>query len=284
MKSIVLDFLKARSGNYAILFALALMPLAIAIGVGIDVTRATSRKDANQNALDAAVLAVTGAKNNGEAARMLREVYEANKGMGTPVLKDFSKTETSIHVLADASFDNPNVFAPILRYDTTRVKVTSEAARKTSLASLQIRPTGATGAWSKWVTLHVIDQADTDTELGYIEYKYSGRTGDWTGTITSNLSFTRPVTVKNAKNIYFKMFSREFGTMRTDDPDTAHYLFIDGRQLPRGTVVNLADRIGCGVTRRFDWEDGGGWSVQDFHFTVTGGCDVTDEMPAHLVR
>lgn len=284
MKSIVLDFLKARTGNYAVLFALALMPLAIAIGVGIDVTRAVDQKNENQNALDAAVLAVTGAKTNAEAARMLRDVYAANKGMGTPVLRDFSKTQTSIHVLADASYDNPNAFASILRHNTTTVKVTSEAERKTKLASLQIRPTGASGAWSKWVTLHVVDQADKDTELGYITYTYNGSYGGWNGDITSNLSFSRPVTVKDAKKIYFKMYSREFGTTRTDDPNTARFLFIDGRQLPNGTLVNLADRIGCGITRRFSWEDGGGWSVQDFHFTVTGGCDVTDDVPPHLVR
>ena len=51
-------FLRAKGGNVAMIFALALVPLTVAAGAGLDYTRAMLVRQQMSEALDAAALAV----------------------------------------------------------------------------------------------------------------------------------------------------------------------------------------------------------------------------------
>jgi hypothetical protein len=53
-------------------------------------------------------------------------------------------------------------------------------------------------------------------------------------------------------------------TLRTDHPDTSHYLFADGEQLAKGVTSRLSVILVCGKTSSHVWEDGGGSARQDF--------------------
>ena len=68
----------------------------------------------------------------------------------------------------------------------------------------------------------------------------------------------------------------------TADPATANHLFVDGKQLPVGTVIPPTGLAKCGATVQHGWEDTkiwnpadpenvDAWASQDFVFNVAGG-------------
>ena len=61
-------------------------------------------------------------------------------------------------------------------------------------------------------------------------------------------------------------------------------IFVDGKQLPANTVVNIAKYVPCGTTSLFEWEDGGEFTLQDFGFDVTGNCKVNTASSVALVK
>lgn len=54
----ILQFLKHKGGNFATMFALALLPVALSVGVAVDYTNANRDRSRMQNFLDAALLSV----------------------------------------------------------------------------------------------------------------------------------------------------------------------------------------------------------------------------------
>ncbi|MCK8782490.1 hypothetical protein M0654_21185 [Rhizobium sp. NTR19] len=61
-------------------------------------------------------------------------------------------------------------------------------------------------------------------------------------------------------------------SLRTDNPETSHYLFVDGKQLPKGVTSPLDVILECEKTADHAWEDGGGFSRQDFFYTAKSIC------------
>jgi hypothetical protein len=65
-------------------------------------------------------------------------------------------------------------------------------------------------------------------------------------------------------------------TLRTDNPATSNYLFVDGQRLPLNTTMPIQNYFGCQKTQSHAWEDGGGWDRQDFFYTITSECTSAD--------
>jgi Flp pilus assembly protein TadG len=86
------EFARARRGNVAMMFALSLVPLVIAGGVGLDLARGMMVRSAMSEALDAAALAIGSSKglDRTTALSLAQKYFDANyKGdasYGTPVL------------------------------------------------------------------------------------------------------------------------------------------------------------------------------------------------------
>lgn len=82
-------FLRSNRGNVAMMFGIALVPMTIAAGVGLDYARSSLVKSQMSDALDAAALAVASAKglNHDTAEKLAQQYFAANyKGDGTPVV------------------------------------------------------------------------------------------------------------------------------------------------------------------------------------------------------
>ena len=95
-------FVRAKSANVAMMFALSLLPLAIAAGAGLDYAQAMMVRAKMLDALDAAALAVGGQPglSQTDANTLARNVFKANyKGEGspdiTPVIKGQSVSVTA---------------------------------------------------------------------------------------------------------------------------------------------------------------------------------------------
>lgn len=65
-------------------------------------------------------------------------------------------------------------------------------------------------------------------------------------------------------------------TLRTDDPNTSNYLFVNGTELPQGVTLPIENYFGCSATQTHAWEDGGGWDRQDFFYTISSQCSSAD--------
>lgn len=93
-------FARDRGANVAMMFALSLLPLAIAAGAGLDYANAMMVRANMMDALDAAALAVGSQVNNKDADfnKLAQDVFDANyKGPGHPtVTPDFGNQSVKV--------------------------------------------------------------------------------------------------------------------------------------------------------------------------------------------
>jgi Flp pilus assembly protein TadG len=103
-------FWTARRGNVAVIYALALLPLTLAAGGGLDYARAIVVKQSMGGALDAAALAVATASKSSTTAQLqtvAQQYFSANynlsSGYGTPTAVTVTKSGQTITVSASCS-------------------------------------------------------------------------------------------------------------------------------------------------------------------------------------
>ena len=90
--SILRRFADSRDGNFALMMAVAAIPLVLAVGFSADYTMAIQNRSGMQNALDAATLSIVNmpkTATNEEREVKLKEFYTANGGPGTAKLESF---------------------------------------------------------------------------------------------------------------------------------------------------------------------------------------------------
>jgi Flp pilus assembly protein TadG len=111
--------------------------------------------------------------------------------------------------------------------------------------------------------------------------------------VTKNLSGdgTAAVDISAMDDVYLQMdisakvgkvywwFDTPVVTLKSNDPNTSDQMFVEGKAMAKGSIVNMVQAIGCNeqwVEQR--WEDGGGhegvtaWEGTDFRYEVKGGC------------
>lgn len=121
------DFIASRHGNVAMMFGVALVPLMIAVGVGLDFARASMVRSQMTEALDAASLAVgsTPGLDQPKALALAKKYFEANyRGEGKPdvTISDFDK-DGSVTVSASTSVSRN--FIKIIGQDAVEVGASS---------------------------------------------------------------------------------------------------------------------------------------------------------------
>ncbi|MBB6409770.1 TadE/TadG family type IV pilus assembly protein [Mesorhizobium sangaii] len=75
--------------------------------------------------------------------------------------------------------------------------------------------------------------------------------------------------------------------LSTNDATTSNRLYIDGTEVPNGTIVDIFSAVPCGQPSTQAWEDGGNpvpapVSNADFSYSVTGKCDF-NKRPSNTV-
>lgn len=129
----VARFLRACGGNIAVVSGLAVVPLVLASGVGIDLARAMVVKARLTEALDAAGLAVGGTP--GLSADQLQELaqayFDANYpagSLGTPGALSLSQSGSTLTVSAEATL--PTTLMHLAGYEVIDVAVEVEVTRE----------------------------------------------------------------------------------------------------------------------------------------------------------
>jgi len=125
-------FIVDARGNYAILFALSVIPILIAVGAAIDISRAYVVKQRMTKALDAAGLAVAGmtgltnAQIQTTAQNFFNANYPATK-IGVPGTLTVSSTSAKVMLSASASM--PTAIMGIIGVKTMSIAANSEITK-----------------------------------------------------------------------------------------------------------------------------------------------------------
>lgn len=200
----------------------------------------------------------------------------------------------------------PTTLMQIAAVNSVNVAVSATALSPLKPEKMTFTPTKAQGWYFKKITILVTRPgATTETPLGTVVYQPTTRNDGGQGTYVANptgtidlgkytnlalrmdikndgcdIGFKVSVDSKNNVTCNVSTTSSDLKysrVLRTDDPATSNYLFVDGKQVPAGIKASLEKYFGCTKKQEHAWEDGGGWDRQDFFYTVTSTCGADGE-------
>ncbi len=126
-------FPKATRGNIAMIFGLALIPICLAVGVGLDMSRAMITRARMGTALDAAGLAVGSqpSMTQDDMQKLAREYFKQNytadeQSYGTPAEVTLDRPEGSQTITLSTKVQMPTILMRIVGIDTMDVAAKSE--------------------------------------------------------------------------------------------------------------------------------------------------------------
>lgn len=133
LKALLRRFRTDRRGNFATIFALSAIPLVIAAGAAIDISRAYIVENRLNAALDAAALAVGGA--TGKTQAQLEEIAQAYFDANYPAGKlgvpgSVAVVQSGSDVILTASAELPTSLMGIVGIDTLSVGASSQVTRQ----------------------------------------------------------------------------------------------------------------------------------------------------------
>lgn len=164
-------WLNDRSGNYAMIFALCLVPALVAIGAAVDLSRAYTVRERLSRALDAAGLAVgtqTG-MTNAQLQAMAQSYFDANypsKENATPGTVTVTQSGQTITLTVQAKM--PTSFLGLVGINNLDVAQKSEITKmgKKLEVVLVLDTTGSMSSSSKLSTMKTAAQNLIDTVAG----------------------------------------------------------------------------------------------------------------------
>jgi hypothetical protein len=297
-----------RGGNFGIMTALLAVPLILAAGSAVDISTAIRERTDMQGVADSAALAGAGIYNGGNAnaakaaAKAFLDGYANRLPPGTTY--DISLIGQTVHVSLEGS--SPNNFMGIVGMPTTPLGVGSAAIAPLKPKTVKFKPTKAQGYWYKKVSILVTRPGSvTEQVVGTVTYQPTTQSDSGQGDMTvspegeldlgkySKLVLQMEVkkdgcpleyqaTVHPNRDVFCQKLGHGQGgyaastkydsVLRTDDPQTSHYLFVGGVQLPKNSSSPLDALLECDKTVDHAWEDGGGFERQDFFYTASSEC------------
>ncbi|MER9937029.1 TadE/TadG family type IV pilus assembly protein [Mesorhizobium sp. M0088] len=194
MRGLAGSFIESRSGSFAPILVLAMIPLITAVGFSVDYTSAVQTRSTEQAALDAAILSITTmdtASTKPQRQLVLQDTYKENGGQGTATLNSFDVSANGTATAqATASFAMKTVFMQMARIPTVAIGVTSAVNKAPALVEATFKVSGVSGYWNKTMTLYgtAFGAKEKDAKpLMTIDYAYGG-TGDPKGYGTTTVS------------------------------------------------------------------------------------------------
>jgi Flp pilus assembly protein TadG len=294
--------LQDRSGNFGLMTALLATPVLLACGAAVDISNAMVERANMQEAADAAALAggsVYDGTNPDEAKARAQEFISAYSDR-LPVGATFEITTAGQTVEVSVSGDADNAFMQLAGIDSLPIGVASVALSPMKPKSIKLTPTKAQGYYYKKVSILVVRPgSNAEQVVATVTYQPETQEDSGQGEMTVEPSGT--IDLGKYSKLVLQMDIKNDGcaldrkahvanrkikctpskaatdrkydlTLRTDEPETTHYLFVDGKQLPKGVTSPLATILDCGKTSDHAWEDGGGWERQDFFYTAVSEC------------
>jgi Flp pilus assembly protein TadG len=230
MRGLAGRFIDSRSGSFAPILILSMIPLITAIGFSVDYTSAVQTRSTEQAALDAAILAITTMDTGSTKPQrqvLLQDSYAANGGQGTATLNSFDVSANGTATAqANASFAMRTVFMQIANIPTVAIGVSSAVNKAPALVEATFKVTGVSGYWNKTMTLYGTQFGATQGKpLMTIDYKYGGGTdpkGYGTTTVSKIDSLGVPTVIQTQVCKVAKK-APDGVTLNTDQSGTKYY-------------------------------------------------------------
>ncbi|WP_271895602.1 TadE/TadG family type IV pilus assembly protein [Candidatus Phyllobacterium onerii] len=307
------NFLKDRSGATAITFGLLLIPIMGMTGLAVDYSLASNERSKLQNAADSAALAgasVFTGSNSAAAEARAKAYLKANLGAeADKVTIKFTAADQKVNVAISGGTNT--VFMHLLKQDKVAIGVNATALAPLKPTTAKFIPGDMYGWYFKKVSIVVVKNG-VETVMGTITYTSAYRSGPnsangrGTGVKTQVPPDNTTINLGDYDKLYLKMEVKNDGcdigykytadpadpnhtlcvpsassssynlTLRTDDPNTVDYLFVEGVQLKKGSTPPLDSLFNCGGRQDHAWEDGGGFAQQDFFYQVEAACKSVD--------
>ncbi|ESY81038.1 TadE/TadG family type IV pilus assembly protein [Mesorhizobium australicum] len=180
MRGLAGRFVSSRSGSFAPIVVLSMIPLISAVGFAVDYTSAVQTRSTEQAALDAAILSITTmdtASTKAQRQVAMQASYVANGGQGDSTLNTFTvAADGTATAQASANFAMPTLFMQIARIDTVPVGVSSAVSKTPALVEATFNVDHVSGYWNKTMTLYGLpfgwNSNTTATAMMKINYAY----------------------------------------------------------------------------------------------------------------
>lgn len=300
--SVFKAFLQNEYGHFGVFTATLLIPLIMAAGFAVDYTTACSELANMRQIADGASLAGGGVYDgsNPESAKTVAGNYVKSYLSQLPadVVYDVTATGQTVRVVLKAS--QPTAFLKIAGITSLPFTASASAISPLRPQSALFIPTKAQGWFYKKISVIVVrPKSQAEEVVGTVTYQPTTHTGGGQGTMSAVPSevihlgkytslilqmdvkgdgcpLNQEVTVEDQEVTCHEsdtqINSRYDVTIRTDDPERSDHLFVDGKQLPKGVIAPLDNILECEKASSHAWEDGGGFEIQDFFYTVTTTC------------
>jgi len=150
-------FLSNTKGNFAITFAIALMPIVLSAGIAVDYTIVSKNRAGMQQALDIAALAAGTNEDLSDAERikMAEDSFEANSyHLGISDVPTFTIQDQTI--IASISYDSPTYFGGIIGKSSIGIAVGSQvkfSVESAAEVAMVLDYSGSMGSHGKWSTM-----------------------------------------------------------------------------------------------------------------------------------
>ncbi|RUX93737.1 MULTISPECIES: TadE/TadG family type IV pilus assembly protein [unclassified Mesorhizobium] len=188
MRGLASRFIESRSGAFAPILIVMMIPLITAVGFSVDYTSAVQTRSTEQAALDAAILSITTmdtASTKAQRQVAMQASYVANGGQGAATLNTFDVSANGTATAqASASFAMPTVFMQIARIPTVAVGVTSAVSKTPALVQATFNVDHVSGYWNKTMTVYGLPfgstSTTTPTAMMKVDYVYKGYSYSYT--------------------------------------------------------------------------------------------------------
>ncbi|UVK42697.1 pilus assembly protein [Mesorhizobium sp. AR07] len=257
MRGLAGRFVRSRSGSFAPILILSMVPIIAAIGFSVDYTSAVQTRSDMQAALDAGILSITTMNVNSTLPQRQVALQQSFAANGAPA--GAAATLNSFVVAADgtataqatASFAMPTVFMQIARINTVPVSVASAVSKNPALVQATFKVTGVSGWWNKTMTLYGTQFGATVAKpLMTIVYTY-GKTGDpkGYGTTTVNTitnSGGQDITTMVQQQVCTVGGAKPVGAVTTTDANGTTYYCVNTMFPPNGSgaVIDVSQMGG----------------------------------------
>lgn len=286
-----LTFLRRARGNISLIFALLAIPIFGAAGIAVDLARQSFARAQAQELIDKAALAAALLTDAGDARTRFFNILETEDFSEDACTLSHTRESDHFTLVGDCRSSVPTSLAGVLGIRELPVNVHTEVVAPFGPSEILLSPTDAQGHFNKEVFFRV-ERPNGDVEtlatIFFEQLDITANGGLGTGIIS--VDPVGAVPTGDYRRLWAEMhvhnfLSGEIDIYASDDPNTSHHLFINGRQTRRNTLVDIGELLPCGQTVSYAWEDSvTGFREQDIFFDVSTDCTNVLVENIHIVR
>lgn len=279
--SLLAQFLQAQQGGLAVVFALLLVPLAVAAGIAVDYGRLMAAKARAQAALDSTVLAAA-TKGTGDTLRF-REFFLNNAprrdlAVGDLTLEVVPAADQRLTFVANGEFSIQSSLMRLAGFDALGFHIHSEAITAGKIISVQVTPVSAQGIFSKDIFFWTKDaNGEILSQQTILTYRFDGSVGT-TNPGIGEWSVDFPVPQYATFGVGMTVYTDWGWHGDLINPDTK-YSDVNPESFIQQTGV-CSDANGA----NYNMEDGGNTDFHDFVYTMKCGTGAAPGEVVHLTK